>query len=128
MIGPFKLALGGFRWVYIIIDKFSKWIEYKPLVLGTIKKAAELFDEIIHRFSLPNSIITDLGSTFTSNDFWNLCDDRGIVVKYVSVAHPRANGQAKRANDIILDALKKRLCRINDKHPRRWLKELSAMV
>jgi hypothetical protein len=29
---------------------------------------------------------------------------------------------------MILDALKKRLYRANDKHPRRWLKELSAVV
>jgi hypothetical protein len=69
MIQPFKPAPGGFRWVYVIIDKFSKWIEYKPLVSGTAKKAAELFNEIIHRFGLPNSIITNLGSTFTGNDF-----------------------------------------------------------
>jgi hypothetical protein len=92
MIGPFKPASGGFRWVYVIIDKFSKWIEYKLLISRTTKKAAELLDEIIHLFGLPNSIITDLRSTFTGNDFWNFCDDKGIVVKYVSVAHPRANG------------------------------------
>jgi hypothetical protein len=121
MIEPFKPAPRGYHWVYVIIDKFSKWIEYKPLVLGTAKKVAELLDEIIHCFCLPNSIITDLGSTFTSNDFWNFCNDRGIVVKYVSMVHPRANG-------IILDALKKRLYRENDKHPRRWLKELLVVV
>jgi hypothetical protein len=69
MIRPFKLAPRGYHWVYIIIDKFSKWIEYKPLVSRTTKKADELLDEIIHRFGLPNSIITDLGSTFTGNDF-----------------------------------------------------------
>jgi hypothetical protein len=69
MIGFFKLAPGGFRWVYVIINKFSKWIDYKPLVSGTAKKAAELLDEIIHWFDLPNSIITDLGSMFTGNDF-----------------------------------------------------------
>jgi hypothetical protein len=95
MIGPFKPASGGYRWIYVIINKFFKWIEYKPLVLGTTKKVVELLDEIIHRFGLSNSIITDLGSTFTDNDFWNFCDDRGIVVKYVSMAHPRANGQAE---------------------------------
>jgi transposase InsO family protein len=128
MIEPLKPALGGFHWVYVIIDKFSKWIEYKPLVSGTAKKAAELLDEIIHRFGLPNSIITDQGSTFTDNDFWNFYDDRGIVVKYVSMAHPRANGQAERANGMILDALKKRLYRANDNHPWRWLKELPAVV
>jgi transposase InsO family protein len=119
MIGPFKPAPGGFRWVYIIIDKFSKWIEYKPLVSGTAKKAAELLNDIIHRFGLPNSIITDLGSTFTGNNFWNFCDDRGIVVKYVSVPHPRANEQVERANGMILDALKKILYMANDKHPGR---------
>ena len=32
MIGPFKPVPRGFRWVYVCIDKFSKWIEYKPLV------------------------------------------------------------------------------------------------
>jgi hypothetical protein len=69
MIGLFKPVLRGFRWVYIIIDKFSKWIEYKPLGKGTAKKAAKLLDEIIHRFGLPNSIITNLGSTFTGNNF-----------------------------------------------------------
>jgi transposase InsO family protein len=112
----------------MIIDKFSKWIEYKPLAKATTKKAAELLDNIIHRFGLPNCIITDLGSTFTGNDFWDFCDDRGIVVKYVSVAHPRANGQVKRASGMILDALKKRLYRENDQHPGRWLKELPAVV
>ena len=107
MIGPFKPTLRGFRWVYVCIDKFSKWIEYKPLVQGTANKAAELLDDIIHRFGLPNSIITDLGSTFTGNDFWVFCDERCISVKYASVAHSRANCQVERANGMILDALKK---------------------
>jgi hypothetical protein len=66
MIGPFKPTPRGFRWVYVYIDK---WIEYKPLVQATTKKAAKLLDDIIHSFGLPNSIITDLGSTFTGSDF-----------------------------------------------------------
>ena len=44
-------------------------IGYKPLVQSTAKKVAELFDDIIHRFGLLNSIITDLCSTFTGSDF-----------------------------------------------------------
>jgi len=109
MIGPFKPAPGGFRYVYVAIDKFSKWIEYKPLVSATAKKAVELFEDIIHRFGLPNSIITDLRMTFTGHHFWDFCEDRCISVKYVSVAHPRANSQVERANGMILDALKKAL-------------------
>jgi hypothetical protein len=49
-------------------------------------------------------------------------------VKYVSVAHPRANGQVERSNGMILDALKKRMYRENDKAPVQWIKELPAVV
>jgi hypothetical protein len=128
MIRPFKSALGGFRWVYVCIDKFSKWIEYEPLVQATAKKVAELLDDIIHRFGLSNSIITDLGSTFTGADFWDFCDEIPISVKYISVAHPMANGQVEHAKGMILDALKKRLYKNEQKHPGKWLKELPAKV
>ena len=67
MIGPFIFVLGGC--FYICINKFSKWIEYKPQVQTTTKKAAELLDNIIHWFILWNNIITDLGSTSTSSNF-----------------------------------------------------------
>jgi transposase InsO family protein len=98
------------------------------LTRASSAKAVEFLDQIIHHFGLPNSIIIDLGTQFTSSAFWDFCDERSIVVKYVSVAHPRANGQVERANGMILDALKKSLYRENDKAPGRWLKELPAMV
>ena len=41
--------------------------------------------------------------------------------------HPGANGQVKHANSMILDALKKRLYKNEQKHPGKWLKELLAM-
>ena len=69
MIGPFKLAPGGFLYVYVAVDEFSKWIEYKPLISATAKKAVELFEDIILRFGLPNNIITDLRTTFTGHHF-----------------------------------------------------------
>ena len=128
MIRPFKPTPSSFRYMYIAIDKFFKWIEYKLLVSATAKKAVELFEYIIHRFSLPNSIITDLGTTFTGHHFWDFYEDRCISIKYISVAHPRANGQVKRPNGMILDALKKRLYQKEEKHPGRWLKELPVVV
>jgi hypothetical protein len=52
-----------------MINKFSKWIEYMPLTKVSLKKAIEFLDQIIHRFKLPNSIITDLGTQFTGSAF-----------------------------------------------------------
>jgi len=33
-----------------------------PLVKATFEKAVEFLNQIIHRFGIPNSIITDLGT------------------------------------------------------------------
>jgi hypothetical protein len=99
-----------------------------PLTKASSEKVVEFIDQIIHRFGLSNNIITDLGTQFTSSVFWESCDERSIIIKYVSVAHPRANGQVERANNMILNALKKRLYRENKKAPDRWLKELPAVV
>jgi hypothetical protein len=69
MIGPFKPAPDNFRCVSVLIDKFSKWIEYMPLTKASSEKAVEFFDQIIHRFGLLNSIIIDLGTQFTGSAF-----------------------------------------------------------
>ena len=44
------------------------------------------------------------------------------------MAHQRAIGQVERANGMILDALKKQLYEMEQKHPGKWLKELPAVV
>ena len=47
----------------VAIDKFTKWIEYKPIASLTSAKAVEFIQDIIFRFGIPNSIITDLDPT-----------------------------------------------------------------
>jgi transposase InsO family protein len=109
MIGPFKKAQGGYTHVLVSIDKFTKWIEYKPIASLTSAKAVEFIQDIIFRFGIPNSIIIDLGSNFTSSEFFDFCKQRSIQIKYASVAHPRANGQVERTNGMILEALRKKV-------------------
>ena len=48
MVGPFKPAPGNFKFVFVLIDKFSKWIEYMLLVKATSEKAVEFLNQIIH--------------------------------------------------------------------------------
>jgi hypothetical protein len=60
MIGPFKPAPGNFKCVFVLIDKFSKWIEYMPLTKASSEKVVEFLNQIIHRFGLHNRIINSL--------------------------------------------------------------------
>jgi hypothetical protein len=80
MIGPFTTAPGGFTHVLVAIDKFTKWIEYKPIAKLTPDWVVDFISDILHRFGFPNTIITDLGSNFTANQFWEFwreCVHRG---------------------------------------------------
>jgi transposase InsO family protein len=128
MIGPFKKAQGGYTHVLVAIDKFTKWIEYKPIASLTSAKAVEFIQNIIFRFGIPNSIITNLGSNFTNSEFFDFCEQRSIQIKYALVAHPRANGQVERANGMILEALRKKVFDKNEKLAGKWIRELPYVV
>jgi hypothetical protein len=115
---------GGFNRVLVAIDKFTKWIEVKPVTCAKADRVLDFLDELVHRYGLPHRIITDLGSNFNNHQFWEDCENSGIDVRYVSVAHPRANGQVERANGMVLDALKKRLHDASNTKGGKWIKEL----
>jgi hypothetical protein len=69
MIGPFTMAPGGFIHVLVAIDKFTKRIEYKPIAKLTPDRVVDFISDILHHFDFPNTIIIDLASNFTANQF-----------------------------------------------------------
>jgi transposase InsO family protein len=95
-------APGGYTHLLVAIDKFSKWIEVRPLNSIRSEQAVAFFTNIIHRFGVPNSIITDNGTQFTGRKFLDFCEDHHIRVDWVAVTHPMTNGQVERANVMIL--------------------------
>jgi hypothetical protein len=66
MIRPLTVAPGEFNHVLVAADKFTKWIEHKTIVKISSDRAVDFISEIKHRFGFPHTIITDLGSNFTS--------------------------------------------------------------
>jgi hypothetical protein len=125
MIGPLTIAPGGFTHVLVAIHKFTKWIEYKPIIMLSTDRVVSFICNIFHRFVFPNTIITDLGSNFHSHQFWDFYKHSAIEVRYISVAHPRANSQVERANGLIVDGLKKRLYDENNKKGSKWINKIS---
>jgi hypothetical protein len=128
VVGPFCTAPGGYKHILVAVNKFTKWIEVRPVAKVTSEEAAKFIRDIIHRFGVPNRIITDLGKAFTSSVFWDFCQDNTIDVYYASVAHPRCNGQVERANGMGLQALKDRIYNDASNCATRWLAELSHVI
>ena len=90
----------------IAVDKFTKWIEAKPITNIHSEEVDKFFLNIIYRFGIPNCIITDHGTNFTGKKFLDFSDRYGIRIDWASVGHPRTNGQVERANGMVLQGLK----------------------
>ena len=95
MVGPLRKGSGGFTHLLIAVDKFTKWIEAKPITNIYLEEAVKFFLDIIYQFDVPNCIITDHGTNFTGKKFLDFCDGYGIRINWASVRHPRTNGQVK---------------------------------
>jgi ribonuclease HI len=92
LVGPLQKAPEGFTHLLVAIDKFSKWIEVRPLTSIGSEQAVVFFTNIIHRFGIPNSIITDNGKQFTGKKFQDFCEGHHIHVDWAAIAHPMTNG------------------------------------
>jgi transposase InsO family protein len=84
--------------------------------------------EIMYRFGVPNIIITDNGTQFTTREFKDFCVDSGIKVNYASVSHPQSNSQVERSNDMILQGLKPMIFDRLKPYAGRWVKELPSVL
>ncbi|XP_004986526.1 uncharacterized protein LOC101774878 [Setaria italica] len=103
MVGPLKKAPGGHTHMLVVVDKFTKWIEAKPITNIRSQEAVQFFLNIVYRFGIPNCIIIDKGTNFTGKKFLDFCD--GYVIKVGLGQTPRTNGQVNRANGMVFQGL-----------------------
>ena len=128
MVGPLKKALGGFTHLLMVVDKFTKWIEAKPVTNIRTEEAVKFFLDIIYWFGVPNYIITDHGTNFTGKKFLDFCDGFGIRMDWALVRHLRTNGQVERANGMVLQGLKPCIFDRLKKYAGRWVAEVPAIL
>ena len=112
----------------VAVDKFTKWIEAVPVTSADAASVVSFIKGIVFRFGVPNSIVTDNGSNFTSKEFKAYCAEVGIKLHFASVAHPQTNGQVEKANGIICNGIKKRLLTPLEKARHTWPDELPSVL
>ena len=110
------------------MDKFTKWIEVKPITNIRSKEAVKFFLDIIYRFDVPNYIITDHETNFIGKKFLDFCDGYDIRIDWASVGHPRTNGQVERANGMVLQGLKPRIFDQLKKYAGRWVAKVPTIL
>lgn len=110
IVGPLPKGTSGLRFILVMTDYFGKWVEaeaFTKIEAEDVVKFARR--NIIFRFRIPKSIVTDNGPQFDSIKFRRLCDEYGIQLRFALRTYPQSNGQAEASNKTILTCLKRRL-------------------
>ena len=61
-MGPFPRAPGGYRYLYVTIDKFTKWAVVEAVRTIPAGSAVKFIKGLVSQFGVPHCIITDKGS------------------------------------------------------------------
>jgi hypothetical protein len=128
ILGPFPRVVEGYRYLFVAIDKFTKWPEATPVVSITQSVVVAFLKPIVCRFGVPSRIITDNGTQFTSWIFQEYYEGIDTQLCFASVAHPRSNRQVERENAEILRGLKTRTYDCLKKHGANWVCELPFVL
>ncbi|XP_058223096.1 uncharacterized protein LOC131332814 [Rhododendron vialii] len=125
IVGKLPTAPGGFKFLIITTDYFSKWVEAEPLITTTEADVRRfVWRNIVTRFGIPYDIVSDNGTQFVGKDLTNLCAEFGIRFFNSTPAYPQGNGQAEATNKTVCAGIKRRL---NSKRG-KWTEELPRVL
>lgn len=91
----------------IVVDSHSKWVEVKITNTITSNKTIEILRDIFSTHGIPDTVVTDNGRNFVSEEFEEYLKGNGIYHVRTAPYHPSSNGQAERFVQTVKNLLKK---------------------
>ncbi|XP_035900492.1 uncharacterized protein K02A2.6-like [Anopheles stephensi] len=95
------------EYYFLAVDSYSKWPEIIPTKHTTAQVTVKILRGLCARFGMPETIVSDNGTQFTSSEFGDFCIQNGIHHVRTAPYHPQSNGQAERFVDTFKRAVKK---------------------
>lgn len=125
IMGPLPVSDNGNKYVMVVGDTFTKWIEAYAIPDQTAETVAEkLVNEFISRFGTPLELHSDQGRTFESNLFQDVCKLLGITKTRTTPYHPSSNGMIERFNLTLANMISSFV----DKNQKDWDKNLPLLT
>jgi len=120
--GPLEETANGFKYILVIIDACTKYVWLFATKSTGTNEVINNLTTLFSIFGLPQKIISDRGTAFSSNKFADFVKEREIKHVMTAVASPWANGQVERVNRFLKTTLSKT---VND--PCEWKLDLYAV-
>ena len=99
ILGPLPETDKGNKYILIVGDYFSKWIEGFSIKDHTAQTVADIIvTEFICRYGVPCRIHTDQGREFESELFSEMCSLLGIIKSRTTPYRPQSDGFIERYN------------------------------
>ena len=93
IVGYFPKAAGNKRYLLVGTNYFTKWVEAEPLAnIRDVDVKRFIWKNIVTRFGIPRSLISNNDLQFDSKAFRSYCCDLGILNRYSILAYPQENG------------------------------------
>ena len=106
IVGPLSRTKRGNKYILVMIDLFTNWVEIVPLkTLEASETADGLFRQVIIRHGCPTNLLSDRGTQFTSHLVKELCAKFNITKMFASAYHPQTNGKCERVNRFMINCL-----------------------
>ncbi len=100
----------GHKFILVATDYFTKWIETIHLKKVDSGDAIQFVQEhILYRFGIPQTITTNRGSIFVSDEFVQFADSMGIRLLNSSPYYAQANEQAEASNKSLIKLIKRKI-------------------
>ncbi|GBP22628.1 hypothetical protein EVAR_13908_1 [Eumeta japonica] len=116
LFGPLPKGPKGERWVMIMEDTASKWIELFPLADATAEACAKvLIEEVFLRFGVPRRMVSDNGVQFVADVMQKAMFILSVKQNLIPLYHPEANPVERKNRD-----LKTQLAILVEGHHNRW--------
>ena len=89
IVGSLPQDKGQVKFLLVAIDYFTKWVEAEALAIITEARIRSfVWKNIICRFGISRTIITDNGRQFDRQGFRDFCLGLGIKNQFSSPGHP----------------------------------------